>query len=306
MPFSVRPFRRDDRDQLTDLVNTHAAAVVPGAAVSVNTVLTSLERRPGEFVTDPWVGERATLVAEARGQVVAAAHLLHYRRDADVDASLRGAGVVEWFVHRVPGELWPDAERAADALMAACLARFARRRVLTRYADGQLPVPGLCGVPEQWPHVRALYERSGFLHSGGTEVLLLARVDDLPEPQGAPLPGLVLERRLGGLGTRLTARLDGRALGYVEIGTGLARPERHAGGGLADLTDWEVGPAGRDGGVLRWLLGHARRWLELGGSARLLAYGEEGGADTALLARSGFTEVSRLRRGWEHRAGASG
>ena len=33
----VRPFRRSDRDQLTDLVNAHASAVVPGMAVSVNT-----------------------------------------------------------------------------------------------------------------------------------------------------------------------------------------------------------------------------------------------------------------------------
>ena len=63
----VRPFRRSDRDQLTDLVNAHASAVVPGMAVSVNTVLTSLERRPGEFIVDPWVSERATLVAEQQG-----------------------------------------------------------------------------------------------------------------------------------------------------------------------------------------------------------------------------------------------
>ncbi len=42
----VRPFRRDDRDQLTRLVNAHAEAVVPGMSVSVNTVLGSLERQP--------------------------------------------------------------------------------------------------------------------------------------------------------------------------------------------------------------------------------------------------------------------
>ena len=52
--FTVRPFRRDDRDQLTDLVNAHIAAVVPGVSVSVNTVLSDLERRPGEFITGPW------------------------------------------------------------------------------------------------------------------------------------------------------------------------------------------------------------------------------------------------------------
>jgi len=49
----VRPFRRADRDQLTQLtqlVNAHAEAVVPGMSVSVNTVLSSLERQPGEFI----------------------------------------------------------------------------------------------------------------------------------------------------------------------------------------------------------------------------------------------------------------
>ena len=51
----VRPFRRADRDQLTSLVNAHAEAVVPGMSASVNTVLGSLERRPGEFAEDPWV-----------------------------------------------------------------------------------------------------------------------------------------------------------------------------------------------------------------------------------------------------------
>lgn len=48
----VRPFRRGDRDQLTQLVNAHAEAVVPGMRTSVNTVLGSLERRPGEFIED--------------------------------------------------------------------------------------------------------------------------------------------------------------------------------------------------------------------------------------------------------------
>jgi len=37
-------------------------------------------------------------------------------------------------------------------------------------------------VPEQWPHIRALYERAGFVHTGHTEVVYLARVADLPHP----------------------------------------------------------------------------------------------------------------------------
>ena len=74
----VRAFRRSDREQLTQLVNAHAAAVVPGMGVSVSTVLSSLERQPGEFIEDPWVSERVTLVAEQARRIAAAAHLLRY------------------------------------------------------------------------------------------------------------------------------------------------------------------------------------------------------------------------------------
>jgi hypothetical protein len=40
----VRPFRRGDRDQLTALVNAHVQAVVPSVSVSINTVMSQLER----------------------------------------------------------------------------------------------------------------------------------------------------------------------------------------------------------------------------------------------------------------------
>lgn len=49
----VRPFHRRDRQQLTDLVNAHAQAVVPGMGVSVSALLSELECQPGEFIIDP-------------------------------------------------------------------------------------------------------------------------------------------------------------------------------------------------------------------------------------------------------------
>lgn len=107
----VRRFRRDDRHQLADLVNAHAAAVVPGVSASVNTVLSQLEREPGEFVVDPWVSERLTRVAERRQRVVAAAHLLHYAGEAPlvkamptkVDMTLL---VAEWISAHATASLW--------------------------------------------------------------------------------------------------------------------------------------------------------------------------------------------------------
>jgi len=74
----IRPFQRSDRDQLTGLVNAHIAAVVPGVSVSVNALMSQLEREPGEAIVDPWVVERQTLVAIERDAVVAGAHLLRY------------------------------------------------------------------------------------------------------------------------------------------------------------------------------------------------------------------------------------
>lgn len=74
----VRPFRRTDRERLTTLADAHVQAVVPAGSLSVNAVLSRLEREPGEFIVDPWVVERATLVAEQRGRVSAAAHVLRY------------------------------------------------------------------------------------------------------------------------------------------------------------------------------------------------------------------------------------
>ncbi|MFC4949409.1 hypothetical protein [Pseudonocardia sp. GCM10023141] len=61
----IRPFRRSDRDQLTDLVNAHIDAVLPGVSVSPNAVLSQLEREPGEYVVDRWVITRQPLVAIA-------------------------------------------------------------------------------------------------------------------------------------------------------------------------------------------------------------------------------------------------
>jgi hypothetical protein len=124
----VRPFRRGDRDQLTQLVNAHVAAVVPGVSVSVHTVLSQLERQPGEFITDPWVSDRATLIAEQGGRVQAAAHLLRYYADERAGEHYRDLGELRWFVFwpEAPSgnPWWPDVGPAADVLMNRCLAQL--------------------------------------------------------------------------------------------------------------------------------------------------------------------------------------
>jgi GNAT superfamily N-acetyltransferase len=172
--------------------------------------------------------------------------------------------------------------------------------VSRRYADGSLPAPGVYGVPEQWPHIRALYERAGFVHQGHTEVLMLAVVDELPPPGPPPFEGLRARRALGVNGTRLSACLGDEEIGYIEVDTGLAEAGR-----LVRLGGWaDVGNLNADyrrRGVATWLMGQAAGWLRLGRIDRLLGYAmaeEEGGL--AFLHRVGFREVTRTSRDWIH------
>jgi GNAT superfamily N-acetyltransferase len=307
----VRPFRRSDRDQLTQLVNAHAEAVIPGMSASVNTVLSSLERRPGEFIEDPWVSERVTLVAEQAGRIAAAAHLLRYFPDERAGADARDAGEICWllFWPQVPAgnPHWPDATAAAEALMAACGAQFGGWGVSRQYAGGELPVPGVYGVPEQWPHVAGLYQRAGFRHTGQTEVVYLARVQDLPDPAAVPLEGLTVRRSVGINGCRLSAVLGAEVTGYIEVeilGEGERLP-RH--GGWADVGNLHVLPPYQRRGVATWLLGQAAGWLRLAEVSRLLTYAWLEGTDPgglnydgyrAFLPAAGFRELTRTARGW--------
>ena len=301
----VRPFRRPDREQLTALVNAHVQAVVPSVSVSVNTVMSQLERDPGEFIVDPWVAERATLVASQRRRVVAAAHLLRYGAGEDVGEAYRGTAEINWLLFWPQANHWPDSEKAAGSLMDACLAQLRSWGAGHWHADGALPAPGVYGVPRQWPHVRELYERSGFVHDGLVEIILLARVDELPEPSRPPLDGLRLERSVGEAGTRLASFAGDELVGFIEVDTNLAEGGRLAHlGGWADIGNLHVAEPHRRRGVATWLVGQAADWLRLARVERLLEYAWPEEHDLlALLHRLGFRELTRTARGWHHRSG---
>jgi GNAT superfamily N-acetyltransferase len=161
------------------------------------------------------------------------------------------------------------------------------------------------GVPEQWPHIRALYERAGFVHDGHVEIVLLARVDELPRPAAPPLEGLALRRSVGESGTRLSAHLGEEVIGFIEVETNLAEGGRLAHlGGWADVGNLHVVEPYRRRGVATWLFGQAADWLRLARVERLLDYAwPEEKAELALLARLGFRELTRTARGWHYRSG---
>lgn len=178
------------------------------------------------------------------------------------------------------------------------------------HADGTLPAPGVYGVPEQWPHIRALLAELGF-RAERAESVLVARIPDLaatgPVP---PVDGMTVQRSVGGLGTRLTARCEGQTLGFVEVDALLdGAPAVSRTARWADVAEWWVQPEWRGRGVGRWLLAEAARWLHLGGTEMLLAYAdarmsEDGvgvpdpdAVEYAALIRCGFHRITTTVRG---------
>jgi GNAT superfamily N-acetyltransferase len=300
----VRSFRRSDRQQLTALVNAHVAAVIPGISLSVAAVMSNLERDPAEYVVDPWVVERATLVAEQRQRIVAAAHLLRYGSHDRVDESYRDAGEIRWLLCWPPVPRWPDTAQAGDQLAQACLVQFDKWGVRRRYADGTLPVPAVYGVPEQWPHVREIYERAGFKPApdGHTEIVFVAAVGNVPRWRPS-LQGLNIRRTLGVNGTRIWALSGDAVVGFIEVDTNLGEANRAAGiASWADIGNLEVVETARRQGVGSWLVAEVAGWLELAGVNRLLDYASSD--DTVcieFLERLGFRELTRTQRGYELR-----
>src|SRR3954454_20068762 len=92
----IRPYQQGDLEQLTALANAHIAVATPGFTVPAAWIAARLERNPDERLTDPWVAERATLVAVERERVVAAAQIQRFAGDARASDSLRGTGELAW------------------------------------------------------------------------------------------------------------------------------------------------------------------------------------------------------------------
>jgi GNAT superfamily N-acetyltransferase len=134
-----------------------------------------------------------------------------------------------------------------------------------------------------------------------TEIVYLARVEDLPRPATPPIAGLPVRRSAGMNGTRLSAVLGDEVIGYVEVET-LEEGERlprH--GGWAGVGNLRVTGPYRRHGVATWLLGQAAGWLELAQVERLLDYAWLEGRDPmgcdyadyrAFLPAAGFRELT--------------
>lgn len=301
----VRPFARHDRDGLASLANRHIAAVLPGGAIPVATLLSQMERDTREPIVDPWVIDRHTIVGLERDRVVAAAHLKRYGTDTRVGESYHDAGEINWLLCD------PQCLAAGSAVLAAAMAHLEGWTVRTWYADGTLPCLGVYGVPDGWPHVQELLTTAGFDDSKGQiEVLFAGDLAAVEAPGPAPVTDLQIRRVVGPLGTAFEAFLDGERIGVFEIEDSYGTTNSQLARWADEANHW-VAAAHRGQGVGTWLFRHGCAWLRLGGKERLLAYAIERRAHGAepmeanvercepYYARYGLTRIGRTRRGWQ-------
>jgi GNAT superfamily N-acetyltransferase len=293
----VRPFLRHDREQLTDLVNAHVKAVIPGCSVPVATMLSQLERDPGEYIVDPWVIERETWVAIEDDRLVAAVHLHRYGNESTVGPALRNAAGINWLV------CWPSNLDAGRDLMRVAVERLDRWMPTVSILDMSLPSPMAYGIHDAWPHLAILAREAGFSDSDGrTELQFVIGLDRIAEPSVAPIDGLTVRRRLHVFGAAFTAMLGGREIGLLEVDDDFTRHgSMLRNDGWADISNLGVEPDHRGVGVATWLLGHAAAWLRLGGSRNLISYLGDDEVESPLhawLVANGFQELNRTRRGW--------
>jgi GNAT superfamily N-acetyltransferase len=293
----ILPICDDFLYQTLGLVNRHIESVVPGWGLTGAYFRDALERRPQEYIVDPWVRARKNLCAVEGERVAAAAHLLAFQDGPQVSDSYRGAGEIAWLVFE------PGARGAAEALMMACRQQMQdwQARVVYAWSPG-LPAPVINGIAESWPHVEELFCGAGFAPAR-EEAVFGGRIDGMAGPGEPPLSGLSRVRRVGQRGTSFAAVLDGREVGHCDCISDLTElgmlPTLRGWGEIAEL--WiEANQRGR--GIGAWLVRHAVQWLRLGGCERVVLSvdGEDEAAGAGrFYRRFGWDALARQQVGWK-------
>jgi GNAT superfamily N-acetyltransferase len=294
----VVPLAPDHLDQLTELLNAHLDAVVPGFALPAAYLAERLTRDPGEAVVDPWVVRRRTLVGVERYRVVAAAHLLRYGATPDVGPAFRNVGEIAWLVG------WPSACEAAEAVLAAGLRRLADWGAEAPWlCTGSMFVPTVSGIPETWPHIAAILRGAGYAPEAEREEILYGgRIDHLEPPPEPPIDGLALARRMCDFAPRFAAELAGETIGLFDVGSDVTD-----GGALPALAGWSdpwnlwVDESYRSQGVGSWLVRSAAPYLRLAGCDRMLvavAVDDDRAGAGRFYERLGLVRLARLDRAW--------
>jgi GNAT superfamily N-acetyltransferase len=264
----VRRFEKANLPQLAELVDVHLAAVVPGWTITGEFLAETMQRDHTEYITDPWVAERATLCAVEGHRVLAAVHLLRYGDGPETSDHYRGTGEIDWFLSL------PRRNDAASATLSTArelMSEWGVRREHGWYAS--LPEVPMYGVPDTCPHLAAALYVAGYRPDPGRhrEALYGGRLDGVPAPGEPPIGDLKVRRTVGNNGALFAAVLGAEELGLCETKQDLT----HGGAlpalrGWAELWEMTVREEWRDRGIGGWLLRHAVSWLRLSGCDRIV------------------------------------
>ena len=258
----IAPLDRSHLPQVLALVNSHLSTAIPGWSLTPDYFWERLKSEPQEYITDPWVVERKSIVGIVRDRVCAAAHL---RRYGD-DTRWKGVGDIDWIL------FWPGEREAGAAVLTECRRQMNAWQVVDEQISGPLPVPVCVGIPDVWPHISGLVEQFGYSANedidesvyGGT----LNGISALGE---SPVSDVTIHRDAGKFGTRFVARLDGHDIAHCECIADLTEGgQLPALAGWAELSELETSEAMRNQGVGSWVVQHAVEWLRLARCDRIV------------------------------------
>jgi GNAT superfamily N-acetyltransferase len=149
-----------------------------------------------------------------------------------------------------------------------------------------------------------MLREAGFERLNGREEAIYAGpltfLEAVMEP---PIPGMTLQRKVGGEATRFTAIVEG-----MEIGHGDCVEELTLGGtlpalrGWAELTELWIEPAWRDRGVGSWIVSHIVDWLLFARCDRIVLFvdaDDEAAGAGRFYNRWGWTPFARRTIGWK-------
>ncbi len=258
----IEPLDRSHLPQVLALANSHLGTVIPGWSLTPEYFWEHLKRNPQEYIVDPWVVERKSMVGIVNDRVCAAAHLLRY----DEDTPYKGMGVVDWIL------FWPAKREAGLALLNECRLQMNAWQVADHQISGPLPVPVCGGIPDTWPHIGGLIKEFGY--SGNEEVdesVYGGTLNGISAPGEPPVSGATIQREVGDSTTRFVARLDGRDIACCECISDLtAGGQLPALAGWAELAEMETSESMRNQGVGSWMVRHAVEWLRLAKCDRIV------------------------------------
>ena len=289
----IAPLDRSHLPQVLALVNSHLSTVIPGWSLTADYFWERLKSNPREYIEDPWVVERKSIVGIVRDRVCAAAHLLRYGDDTPSKGIGEIAGIL----------FWPEEREAGEAVMTECRRQMKTWQVVDEQISGPLPVPACVGIPDVWPHISGLVEQFGYsANEDIDESVYGGTLNEIVTLGAPPVKGVTVQRDAGEFGTRFVARLDGRDIAHCECISDLTEGgQLPALVGWAELSELATSEAMRNQGVGSWVVRHAVEWLRMAKCDRIVlsvARDDEKAGAGRFYQRFGWMPLVRQKKYW--------